>query len=219
MLQINFLFSQGTKPGITFGGKDNDIGYTICHTGDGGYLLAGSTRSFGMGSSDIYIIRLDKYGYFLWDKVYGGEHFEAVRSVIRVHDGFILAGDMWGNGHGRLDTYFMKIDNEGTKVWDRHFGTQSRENGFKVISCHDGGFLVMGYSRGFQSWGPGDFFMVRTDNEGNEIWENHYGANYDDYGMDVVESQDGSILMIGTLSGFYNDVQANYIVHDAGFYL
>lgn len=217
--QIGFLFPQDTSPGLTFGGKNNDIGYSLSHTGDGGYLLAGSTRSFGEGSSDIYIVRLNKYGYFLWDKVYGGEHFDAVRSVIRVNDGFVLAGDMWGSGHGRLDTYLMKIDNTGSKLWDRHFGTKDRDNGFKVKTCHDGGFLIIGYSRGFQSWGAGDFFVIRTDDEGNEKWQNHYGENYDDYGMDILEDQDGSILMIGTSAGFYNDVQANYMVHDADILL
>ena len=215
----NLSFSQDTLPGLTFGGKNNDIGYAICHTEDEGYLLAGSTRSFGAGSSDIYIVRLNKFGSALWEKIYGGEHYDAVRSVTPVHDGFVLTGDVWGNGNGRLDTYLIKIDNTGTKLWDRHFGTKERDNGFKVVTCRDGGFLVMGYSRGFQSWGSGDFFVIRTDGNGNELWQNHYGANYDDYGMDIVENQDGSILMLGTKSGFYNDVQANYIVHDADILL
>lgn len=212
------LYSQETG-GLRFGGKFNDAGYAICVTDEGGYLLAGATRTNVDMSSDIYIINLNKYGNTLWEKVYGDEHFDAARSVIPVAGGYVIAGDQWGHGYGRLDTYLMKTDKTGLKVWENHFGTKSRENGFKVKLCKDCGFLVMGYSRGFQNWGSGDFFVIRTDSEGNEIWQNNYGGNLDDYGMDLIENDDGSIFMIGTRAGFFNDVQANYMVHDADILL
>ncbi len=206
-------------PGLTFGGQYNDAGYTICNTGDKGYLLAGGTRTGTESSSDIYIVRLNKNNQVLWEKVYGDTFFDVARSVVRVHDGFVLTGDKWMDENERLDVCQMKIDNTGSLLWECHFGTSARENGFKVKLCHDGGFLIMGYSRGFSLWGAGDLFFIKTDEGGNELWQKNYGASHDDYGMDMIECEDGSIVITGTKSGFYNDVQDNYRVHDADIFM
>jgi len=46
----------------TYGGSKDDSAYSIQQTGDGGYIVAGATNSFGAGGVDIYIIKLDKDG-------------------------------------------------------------------------------------------------------------------------------------------------------------
>ena len=204
-------------PGKTFGGAENDVGYTLCKTDVGGFLLAGTTRSFGAESEDMYFVRIDKNGTVLWTKTYGWKHRDNIRSVIAVEDGFILAGDVWDYGFARLDLYLMKIDNYGDMVWDQFYGTNYRESGFKVIPTDDNGYYLLGYSRGFEP--RGDLFLIKTDHNGNQVWSNTYGSEYDDYGFDLFQEDNGDVLMIGSRGGFYDDVHANFKNHDADIYL
>jgi len=110
--------------------------------------------------------------------------------------------------------YLIKIDFEGDIVWDKMYGTVSKDIGFKLLELPQNDLILLGYSRGEDF--AGDIFIVRTDPEGNEIWRNNYGTNYDDYGLDIVLNGDDNFLVIGIESGFYNDVYATYFRnHDA----
>lgn len=216
LITITRLYAQDV-PGKTFGGTENDVGYALCKTEVGGFLLAGTTRSFGAESEDIYLVRIDKNGTVVWTKTYGWLHRDNIRSVIAVDDGFILAGDVWDYGFARLDLYLMKIDNQGNMVWDQFYGTNYRESGFRVIPSDDNGYYLLGYSRGFEP--RGDLLLIKTDHEGNQVWGNTYGSEYDDYGFDIIMESNGDVLMVGSKGGFYDDVHANFKNHDADLYL
>lgn len=209
-------FAQNT-PGKTFGGFENDIGLAVCQVSDGGFLLAGTTRSYGAGSSDIYLIRLDKEGSTLWTKTYGWPHKDVIRSVISVSDGFVITGDVWDYGYARLDIYLMKIDTYGNLLWDQIFGTNSRELGFKVIPSNDGGYLILGYTRGIDP--VGDLWLIKTDVNGVQIWSKNYGSQFDDYGFDLIQNNTGEIYMIGSKGGFFDDIHANFRNNDSDIYL
>ena len=214
-----FLFPAYSQdvPGKTFGGAENDVGFTFCEVENNGYLLAGTTRSFGAGSNDIYLVRITNDGTILWTRTFGWKHQDAVRSVIAVDDGFILAGDVWDYGFLRLDIYLMKIDNYGYLVWNQFYGTNARDLGFKVIQSDDNGYFILGYSRGIET--RGDLFLIKTDNDGNQVWSKNYGSEYDDYGFDLFQDDYGDILMIGSRGGFFDDVHANFQNYDADIYL
>jgi len=216
LLTSLFVQSQNV-PGLLFGGSQNDVGLTLCETKDSGFLLAGKTRSFGEGSNDIYVVRIDSKGSVLWTKTYGWKHQDVIRSAISVDNGFILVGDVWDYGYWRLDIYLMKIDSIGNLIWDQYYGTNSHDLGFKVKPNENGGYYVLGYTRGIEP--IGDMYLIKTDNYGNLEWSQNYGSQYDDYSSDFIEKKNGDIMILGTKGGFFNDIHGNFKNHDADIYL
>ncbi len=210
------LFSQ-SEHGITFGSINNDNGMSLALTTDGGYIISGTTRNLSVSSEDIYVIRINAQGQLVWSKTFGGIHQDFGRTIISVADGYILGGDTWDGGDPRTAMYMCMIDNQGNKVWDKQYGGDFDEKGFKIIQTNDGGFAFVGYSRSYDL--IGNIFLVKTDAQGNEIWRNDYGFNGDDYAMGIVENEDGSFIIAGTKDGFFNDVHANFGAHDADIQL
>jgi len=98
----------------TYGGTDDDFGYSVQETQDGGFIIAGRTSSFGAGNGDVYLIKTDAVGATVWTKTYGGTDDDGGCSVQETQDGgFIIAG--WTNsfGAGWEDVYLIKTDSLG----------------------------------------------------------------------------------------------------------
>ncbi len=204
-------------PGLVFGGSNNDIGTAICQTEDEGFLLVGTTRSFGNGSEDIYLIKLNKFFQTQWEETTGKTHRDVIRSVIEVNDGFLMAGDAWDIGLSRSEVYLQKTSKNGDLLWRKGYGTQQNERGFDFIKSTDNYLYLLGYSRGYDN--RGDVLLIKTDTSGNEIWRSSFGYEYDDYGMGLIEDKNGDIVIIGSRDGFFDDVHVNYKEHDADFFL
>ncbi|GFP33928.1 hypothetical protein HKBW3S42_02267, partial [Candidatus Hakubella thermalkaliphila] len=92
----------------TYGGKDLDWAFSIQQTKDGGYIVAGVTRSFGAGEEDFYILKLDPTGKVLWEKTYGGKDWDWAFSIQQTQDGgYIVAGVT--ESFGAVRTSFILI--------------------------------------------------------------------------------------------------------------
>ena len=63
----------------TFGGVEDEECDAVVQTEDGGFILAASTRSYGNGNYDLYIIRTDPYGDTLWTRTFGGTGFDTCK--------------------------------------------------------------------------------------------------------------------------------------------
>ena len=79
------LFGQGWEQ--TYGGSDDESGFSVQQTSDGGYITAGKTDSFGNGSFDVYLIKTDGSGVEQWSQTYGGTEDESCGSVQQTSDG------------------------------------------------------------------------------------------------------------------------------------
>ena len=84
----------------TYGGFGIDVGHSIKQTLDGGYLALGTTGSFGLGSSDFYLVKLDADGNREWSSTYGTPSIEQGWSIAQGVNGYALAGFTSGIGGG-----------------------------------------------------------------------------------------------------------------------
>jgi hypothetical protein len=102
----------------TFGGSGFDAGSSIQATNDGGYVVLGSTNSFGAGSRDIYLFKIDGSGTNVeWSKTFGGAGFDVGKVVRKTSDGgYIILGTLeFGDDPSNKDNIFclIKVNEKG----------------------------------------------------------------------------------------------------------
>jgi hypothetical protein len=179
----------------TFGGAALDIGYSVVESA-GGYTVLGYTESLGAGQGDVYLIRIDGDGNLLWQKTFGGAKQDGGRSIRVTADGYILGGYTESYGAGIRDVYLLKVNSSGTLLWQKTYGGSNEDHGQCVQVTGDGGYIVTGYT---ESYGAGglDLYIVKTDGNGNRLWQNAIGTSGDQAGASVFQTKDGGYLIAG----------------------
>ena len=99
----------------TFGGSFDDEGESIQLTTDGGYIITGTTISFGAGFGAVYLIKTDANGDELWYQTFNRNSCDFGKCVQQTSDGgYIITGDTYAYGMGQSDVWLIKTDEEGT---------------------------------------------------------------------------------------------------------
>lgn len=187
----------------TFGGTNHDAGNSVQQTTDGGYIIAGSTRSYGAGNSDVYLIKTDATGDTLWTKTFGGADYDYGNSVQQTTDGgYIIAGstpplDAGGAG----DIWLIKTDSSGDTLWTKTYGGIHTDFGYSVQQTIDGGYIIVGYTNSFGA-GNDDVWIIRTNSSGDTLWTKTFGGSYYDEGRSVQQTTDGGYIVVGSTNSY-----------------
>ncbi|MDP6737418.1 MAG: hypothetical protein QGG15_00035 [Dehalococcoidales bacterium] len=199
----------------TFGGVDWDYANSVQQTTDGGYIIAGGTDSPGT-DGDVYLVKTDREGNEEWSRTFGGKENDTASSVQQTTDGgYIIAGDTNSFGAGEFDFYLVKTDREGNEEWSRAFGGVGWDYADSVQQTTDGGYIIAG---GTDSFGAGefDFYLVKTDGEGNEEWSRAFGGVGWDYADSVQQTTDGGYIIAGGTDSFGAGIYDAYLVKTDG---
>jgi uncharacterized delta-60 repeat protein/prepilin-type N-terminal cleavage/methylation domain-containing protein len=185
----------------TIGGNGTDYAYSIQQTSDGGYIIAGSTNSFGAGGYDFFIVKLDSSGNLSWAKTIGGNGNDYADSIQQTSDGgYIIAGETYSFGTGSSDVFIVKLDSSGNLSWAKTIGGADYHFAYSIQQTSDGGYIMAG---GKWSFGAGgDFFIVKLDSSGNLSWAKTIGGNGTDYALSIQQTSDGGYIMAGYTNSF-----------------
>ncbi|MBD2757693.1 PKD domain-containing protein [Spirosoma validum] len=208
----------------TFGGSANESLYSMVATSDGGFLLGGDSSSGqdgnksdpnrGGGGSDMWLVKIDRNGTKLWDKTFGGSADDYLYTMVATSDGGVLLGGLSKSGQdgnksdpnrGQGDMWLVKIDGNGTKLWDKTFGGSSSDELRSLVATSDGGFLLGGTSGPTQDGnksdlyrGASDYWLVRIDGGGNKLWDKTFGGGSNDIMYSLLVTSDGGFSLAGT---------------------
>jgi hypothetical protein len=181
----------------TYGGTGFDRGSSIEQTKDGGYIITGSTSSFTLGGTDVYILKINASGNLVWEKNIGGKENDEGNSVHETSDGgYVVAGNTNSFGAGSSDVYLVKVDSSGKKLWEKTYGGKGAEYGSSFKLTSNGGYIITGNTNSFGE-GDTDIYLVRADASGNLIWQNTFGDIKTDLGSNVQLTLDGGYVIIG----------------------
>jgi len=186
----------------TFGGSDDDVCFSVQKTTDGGYILGGMTMSYGAGECDFWLVKTDANGDSLWSRTFGGSSNDICWSVQQTTDGgYILAGYTWSYGAGYWDFWLIRTDANGDSLWSRTFGGSDYDACSSVQQTTDGGYILGG---GTNSYGAGglDFYLVKTDAGGTQLWDTTFGGSSDDVCLSVQQTPGGGYIL-GGYTGSY----------------
>jgi len=165
--------------------------HSIQQTMDGGYIVAGETRTWGT-SSNIWVLKLSSEGDVEWQKTYGGSDSDEVHSVQQTMDGgYIVAGGI----------NVLKLSSEGDIEWQHSYGTVVASS---VQQTMDGGYIVAG------TGGGGGELLVSYSNSGilklsfnGEIeWQKAYGGGFDDHASSIQQTSDEGYIFAGNTASF-----------------
>lgn len=180
----------------TYGGSGWDVASSLLQIGDGGYLLAGYTESYGAGKGDFWLVKTNTAGRMLWNRTFGGAEYDEAKSLILAADGgYVLAGVTRSYGAGVTDFWLVKTDSNGNHQWNRTYGGAGLEYLFSAIRTSDNGFALAGYT---ESYGQGgDFWIVKTDSNGVLQWSETYGGRSWDEAHAIIQTSDGGYAIVG----------------------
>jgi hypothetical protein len=180
------------------GGDGADTGWRVLQTSDGGFIVGGFTTSFGAGSKDLWLVKLDSEGGYVWDHTYGGTGDDRGYGLAIVPGGgYLLTGYTDSFGAGGTDIYLVMADDEGLPSWTRTYGGPGNEIGYAVITPCGGGILLAGSTT---SIAPGDVntYVIHTDTFGDTLWTTTYAVAGDDWAEALLQTQDGGFALGGS---------------------
>jgi hypothetical protein len=176
---------------------------------------------------DIWLTSYDSSGNLQWSKTIGGSLNDYGTTIIPTSDGNYVIAGYTGSSDGDIprniglhDFFISKIDQLGNKIWSKNYGFISHDHAHKIIQTSDGGYFVAGFAdfagisgtgggnhgeghslknsnSSTNKHGVGEFFGVKIDANGDFKWYRYFGGTKNDRVNDVVEADDGGLLMVG----------------------
>jgi len=186
----------------TYGGGGYDLANSIQQTSDEGYIVAGSTLSFGAGGMDFWVLKLTSNGDIEWQRTYGGVSYEFDCSIQQTSDGgYIVAGTTRSFGVSEDEGWVLKLDSNGDIEWQRTYGGSSWDYLHSIQQTSDEGYIVAGHTHSFGA-GIEEAWILKLSTNGDTEWQRTYGGSQEDYARSVQQTSDGGYIVAGSTDSF-----------------
>lgn len=211
----------------SYGGSFYDKAQSIIETIDGDYVIAGNSQSIdydlnsNLGNFDCWVIRINHTGSIIWKKSFGGGGYDYARSIIQApNGGFLCVGETNSqngditNPYGQEDFWVVKLNENGEIEWKKNYGGSSNEGGYSACVTNDGNYIIAGSSESslpeiLDNHGYNDFWVLKIDINGNEIWQKNYGGSNHDYLKKIKKTSDGGYILTGDSKSSDGNVGGN----------
>jgi len=168
---------------------------SIQQTGDGGYVLAGHTRSFDPGGEGCWVLKLSSSGDIEWQRAYGGSSNDRAFFIQQTGDeGYVLAGYTRSFGAGGEDIWILKLSSSGDIEWQRAYGGSSSDRASFIQQTGDGGYVLAGYTRSFGA-GEEDVWILKLSSSGDVEWQRTYGGINEDNAFSIYQTAEGGYVV------------------------
>ncbi|GEM_PF-4759393 len=198
----------------TFGGAATDQAFSIKETSDNGFIVAGFTESFGNGSADIWLIKINGNGDAEWSSFAGTEETEVGYSVVQAPDGgYAVAGKQIPLGSSFANCYLAKFNGDGELLWTRNYGSDLNDEARSLV-LSDEGYTFAGFTDN-ETEGYSDFYLMGVDWNGDSLWARNYGGSNPDLAYSLDRTSDGAYILAGYSQSFTNGLSDFYVVKTA----
>ncbi len=183
-----------------YGGAGTEYGNGCLEIEDG-YLIVGYTTSFGAGSKDLYLLKIDGEGNEVWSRTYGGKSWDVGTSICRAGESeYFVCGYTNSYGFGEEDIYLLKVSACGDTIWHRTMGGWRIDMANSIYPVNDGGCVIAASSGSYSE--NTDFYLAKVSADGDREWAQFYGAEGDhghgfDWCKGASPTSDGGWLLTG----------------------
>jgi len=185
-----------------YGGSASDKAWGVAVSNGIGTVVAGSTNSFGAGSSDVWVLKLDALGNIVWQKAYGGSDGDIARDIITTSSGdIIVVGKTMSFGDWIADAWVLRLDADGNIVWQKAYGGSGAGDEANAVVESNGNIIVAGHTYSFGA-GSSDVLVVKLDENGDIVWQRAYGGSGSDEAWGVAVADNGDIIVVGETESF-----------------
>jgi hypothetical protein len=168
---------------------------SIYPTSDGGCILLGTILKIGSCCTDLWVLKLDKFGNIEWQKTYGGVEYEEAGSVQQTKDGSYVVVGTTGSFGVNVDIWIIRLDGQGNIIWQNAYGTSGVEFAYSVTATKKNGYIVAG---NIAPCGLVDSLVFRLDSSGNVLWSKSFSAAGNDWVYAIDHASGGNYIVFGT---------------------
>jgi hypothetical protein len=201
----------------TYGGPETEEAFAVIETRDNGFMIVGSSDSYGGGPDmkNIWLLKLDQAGTKQWAKVLpASESIEEARSVLQNEDGsYIVLGNSIRLSTGRSEAVLVKLSEKGDQVWKRSFGgNDGNQEGAQLVKLADGGYAIGGSKEVKQGRTIWNMWLMVVDKDGFKLWDQVYGGKDNDRGNALALDGNGGFVLAGYSYSFAEGAHDAWVV-------
>ncbi len=178
-------------------------GKSIVVTSDG-YVVGGSRDLNAQKSREFYLLKTDFSGNIIWENTYGDVREDTCYGMAATNDGYLMTGRTRLIGYGDpdpniYDILLVKTDLNGNQLWTKALGTSDIDQGESVVVASDG-YIIAGETLPRSNMNDIHLYLVKTDFDGNVMWEKTTAGNNYRYGYSEAY-RNGACYITGTYGG------------------
>lgn len=181
-----------------FADNGYDFGQGIVELADSSYMITGSSSSFLDAPSQAFMLKIDKNGNHLWAKHFGASEADLGRRILSWDDSvFFIAGYSNSFGAGDFDFHLWKVNKNGELISEKSYGGTGWEKLNDALITQDSSIIMVGQTSSTTN-SNGNFYIVKTDHNGDTLWTRNFGSIGEDVLNSVKQLNDTTFYAVGS---------------------